>query len=66
VSPATGTTSSFNPFHETCTVTLYILKAIPSWLFKIGITDQLDRRLSAIQRQNSEQVLVVSTVPRRG
>jgi Meiotically up-regulated gene 113 len=42
-------------------VTLYILEAIPSGLFKIGITDQFDRRLSAIRRQNSEQVLVVST-----
>jgi hypothetical protein len=42
-------------------MTLYILKAIPSGLFKIGITDQFDRRLSAIRRQNSEQVLVVST-----
>jgi hypothetical protein len=37
------------------------LKGHPERLFKIGITDQFDRRLSAIRRQNSEQVLVVST-----
>jgi hypothetical protein len=39
----------------------YILKAIPSGLFSSGITDQFDRRLSAIRRQNSEQVLGIET-----
>jgi Meiotically up-regulated gene 113 len=42
-------------------VTLYILKAVPSGLIKIGISDQFDRRLSAIRRQNSESVEVVRT-----
>jgi hypothetical protein len=42
-------------------VTLYILKATPSGLIKIGISDQFDRRLSAIRRQNSESVVVVRT-----
>jgi hypothetical protein len=42
-------------------LTLYVLKATPGGLHKIGITDQFDRRVSAIRRQNSEQVLVVRT-----
>ena len=42
-------------------MTLYILKAVPSGLIKIGISDQFDRRLSAIRRQNSESVEVVRT-----
>jgi hypothetical protein len=42
-------------------VTLYILKAVPSGLIKIGISDQFDRRLSAIRRQNSESVELVRT-----
>jgi hypothetical protein len=42
-------------------VTLYILKALPSGLIKIGISDQFDRRLSAIRRQNSESIEVVRT-----
>jgi hypothetical protein len=40
---------------------LYILKAVPSGLIKIGISDQFDRRLSAIRRQNSESIEVVRT-----
>jgi hypothetical protein len=44
-----------------CPLTLYILKALPSGLIKIGISDQFDRRLSAIRRQNSESVEVVRT-----
>ena len=42
-------------------MTLYILKALPSGLIKIGISDQFDRRLSAIRRQNSESIEVVRT-----
>ena len=42
-------------------MTLYILKALPSGLTKIGISDQFDRRLSAIRRQNSESIEVVRT-----
>lgn len=42
-------------------MTLYILRAVPSGLYKIGISDQFDRRLSAIRRQNSESVEVVRT-----
>jgi len=42
-------------------MTLYILKAVPSGRHKIGITDQFDQRLSAIRRQNSEEILVVRT-----
>jgi hypothetical protein len=42
-------------------MTLYVLKAIPSGLYKIGVSDQFDRRLSAIRRQNSESVEVVRT-----
>lgn len=42
-------------------MTLYILKAVPSGRHKIGITDQFDQRLSAIRRQNSEELLVVRT-----
>jgi hypothetical protein len=42
-------------------MTLYILKAVPSGLIKIGISDQFDRRLSAIRRQNSESIEVVRT-----
>jgi hypothetical protein len=44
-----------------CPLTLYILKAVPSGLIKIGISEQFDRRLSAIRRQNSESVEVVRT-----
>jgi hypothetical protein len=44
-----------------CPLTVYILKAIPSGLIKIGISDQFDRRLSAIRRQNSESIEVVRT-----
>jgi len=42
-------------------VTLYILKAVPSGRHKVGITDQFDQRVSAIRRQNSEEILVVRT-----
>jgi hypothetical protein len=40
---------------------LYLLKAVPSGRHKIGITDQFDQRLSAIRRQNSEEIVVVRT-----
>jgi hypothetical protein len=51
-------------------MTLYILKAIPSGLIKIGISDQFDRRLSAIRWQcewfygGSEVDCVVSRLDR--
>jgi Meiotically up-regulated gene 113 len=40
---------------------LYLLKAVPSGRHKVGITEQFDQRLSAIRRQNSEEILVVRT-----
>jgi hypothetical protein len=42
-------------------MTLYILKAIPSGRIKIGISDEFDKRLSAIRRQNSEAIDVAKT-----
>jgi hypothetical protein len=42
-------------------MTLYILKAVPSGRIKIGISDEFDKRLSAIRRQNSEAIEVLKT-----
>ena len=40
-------------------MTLYLVKALPSGLTKIGITGDWDARLSAIRRGNSEHVEVL-------